>query len=217
MYAVLDMLPAPEGGSILDLGTGNGNLAFPLAAQYPHVQVTGLDIAENAIAHADASAREQGLSNLHFSAYDGLHFPFGEDAFDLVVTRYALHHFPQLDDTLAALHALLRPGGRILVADPMAHPADSRFLIDDLMAVKADGHVHFYTNEELVAAFARHSFGIDRQIITHMRYPFPRREAYNVLYAQATETERALYQLHERGGVVWVGQIDVGNTLFIRK
>lgn len=214
---LLGMLDVQQNSSILDLGTGNGYLAFPLAVQYPTAQVVGLDIASEAMSRANASAQEQGLANVRFVAYDGLHFPFAPASFDLIVTRYALHHFPQPDETLAALHSLLKPGGHILVADPMAHVKDERRLIDDLMAVKGDGHVRFYNQTELEALFLRHGFGVKKQIISHMRYPFPRKEAYSALFAQAAEAERQIYQLSERDGVVWVGQIEVGNTLFVSR
>ncbi|MBQ8555974.1 MAG: methyltransferase domain-containing protein [Clostridia bacterium] len=214
---LLGMLNVQENSSILDLGTGNGYLAFPLAAQHPSVQVCGLDIAPEAIARANVTAQEQGLVNARFLAYDGLHFPFAPASFDLIVTRYALHHFPQPDAMLSALHSLLKPGGHILVADPMAHGNDDRRLIDSLMTIKGDGHICFYKQAELAELFHRHHFAVEKQIISHMRYPFPRNDAYNTLFAQTSETERQMYQLSDRDGIVWVGQIEVGNTLFVRQ
>lgn len=209
--------PLPNGASVLDLGTGNGYLAFPIAQLYPSATVTGLDIADTAISRNREMTASKGLRNLHFDAYDGLHFPYGGNAFDLVVTRHALHHFPLLDATLNALHAMLKPGGRVLVADPMGHSADQERFIDQLMAVKGDGHVRFYQKDELESIFSRHNFSIKKQIITTMRFPFPAKPAYLDLYVQSSDTVRQLYQLHEQDGVIRVGQIEVGNTLFIKQ
>lgn len=209
--------PLPARARVLDLGTGNGYLAVPIARLHPDAAVYGLDIAAAAIERCRAAAAEQGLPNLHFDTYDGLHFPYAPATFDLVVTRHALHHFPRLDDTLDALHALVEPGGRVLVADPMGHAEDSERFIDNLMDVKGDGHVRFYHRDELESAFARHGFTLDRQLITTMRFPFPPKPAYNALYEQASDRVKQLYQLHARDGIIRVGQIDVGNTLFIRQ
>lgn len=215
---LLEMIdPLPADASVLDLGTGNGYLAFPIAQLYPSAHVTGLDIADTAISRNRELAAAKSLHHLHFDAYDGLHFPYDHSTFDLVVTRHALHHFPLLDDTLDALHALLKPGGMVLIADPMGHAADKTRFIDQLMAVKGDGHVRFYQKAELEAIFSRHGFAVGKQIITTMRFPFPPKRAYLDLYDHASADVRALYQLHERDGVIHVGQIEVGNTLFVKQ
>lgn len=208
--------PLPDGASVLDLGTGNGYLAFSIAQLYPNATVCGLDIADTAISRNREMAASKSLRNLRFDTYDGLHFPYGSNTFDLVVTRHALHHFPLLDDTLDVLHAILKPGGRTLVADPMGHSTDQERLIDQLMAVKGDGHVRFYQKDELEKIFSRHGFSIRKQIITTMRFPFPPKPAYAELYSQAPVDIRELYQLHERDGIIRVGQIAVGNTEFIK-
>lgn len=215
LMGMIDALP--DDASILDLGTGNGYLAFPIAQLYPNTHVTGLDIADTAISRNQELAAAKGLRHLHFDTYDGLRFPYASNTFDLVVTRHALHHFPLLDDTLDALYTLLKPGGRVLVADPMGHAADQNRFIDQLMAVKADGHVRFYRKAELEDIFSRHGFFVGKQIITTMSFPFPPKPAYAVLFSQTSPDIRALYQLHERDGVIRVGQIEVGNTLFIKQ
>lgn len=215
---LMDMIaPLLDHASVLDLGTGNGYLAFPIAELSSNTRVFGLDIAENAIIRNRSAAEANGLTNLQFDCYDGLHFPYQPNSFDLIVTRHALHHFPLLDDTLDALHLLLKPGGRILVADPMGHSCDHEHYIDKLMSVKGDGHVCFYHQDELEHIFSRHGFAIEQQIVTTMRFPFPPKPTYTVLYSQAPDSVRESYHLQEKDGVIRVGQIEIGNTLFIKQ
>lgn len=211
---LLDMAGVQRGESVLDIGTGTGYLAFPIAQMQPQAQVYGIDIAETVIRHNAESAARQGVSNLHFSAFNGVEHPFPPETFDLVVTRHALHHFPQMERTAQAMAALLKPGGRLLIADPLHHPEDTSGVIDRLMAVKGDGHVRFYDVEELQALFS--PLTLQRQVITSMRFPFPPKEDYAAILSTLSDAEKAWYGLTQQDGVVRVGSIRVGNLLFIK-
>ena len=91
---ILKALPIKAGMKVLDLGTGTGYLAFPIAQNYPNTEVTGLDIVENALNENRKRAENDKLSNLQFVSYNGIVFSFEDEQFDIVITRYALHHFP---------------------------------------------------------------------------------------------------------------------------
>src|SRR5262245_2033719 len=54
--ALLDVLPLPVPGSILDVGCGTGSLALAAAQRWPDRPVRGVDIAEPYIAFARARA-----------------------------------------------------------------------------------------------------------------------------------------------------------------
>lgn len=56
---------------ILDLGTGTGYLAFPIAEKFQEVEVIGLDIVEQELKKNRTKAESWGLQNLQFVNYDG--------------------------------------------------------------------------------------------------------------------------------------------------
>lgn len=211
---LLKMAGLRSGETALDIGTGAGYLAFPLAKMQPQAQVHGIDIATTVIRRNADSAAQQGLTNLHFATFDGLHYPFQGESFDLIVTRHALHHFPQIGQTANAIAALLKPGGRLLIADPLHHPEDRNGVIDHFMAVKADGHMRFYDVDELEGLFA--PLKLTRAEITAMHFPFPPKPEYTALLNALSDTEKGWYSLAERDGVVCVGNIRVGNLLFTK-
>lgn len=203
--------------NILDIGTGTGYLAFPLAEVFPQARVVGIDITETVLAQNAEQARERGLKNLCFQVFDGLQYPFPEKSFDLIVSRYAFHHFPDVEGAVRQMNKLLTKGGRVLISDPMRNALDNKRIIDDFMSVKKDGHIQFYSQKELEALFEANGFGKETQVITKMKFPFARREEYLRVFESTTQKDKALYDIILEDGVVWVKHIEVGNTMFVKQ
>jgi SAM-dependent methyltransferase/DNA-binding HxlR family transcriptional regulator len=118
--ALLDML-VDEGpiGRLLDIGTGTGRILELLA---PHSeQSVGLDLDHGMLQLARAALGEAQLSRAAVRHGDLHRPPFEAGSFDVAVMHHVLH---LLDDPGAAIGdaaRLLRPGGRLLVADFAAH------------------------------------------------------------------------------------------------
>lgn len=49
--------------------------------------------------------------------------------------------------------------------------------------------------------------------ITAMSFPFPKKQEYLDLFETLREDEKAMYEMTERDGVIWVGHIEVANLL----
>ena len=123
---LLDLVSGGEYKKILDIGTGTGYLAFPLAVRFPAARVYGIDIAEVIVEKNNAIVREKGISNLSFQAFDGLSYPFADESVDLIVTRYAFHHFPNAANAVEQMKRILVKGGKVLVSDPMRDERDRK-------------------------------------------------------------------------------------------
>lgn len=201
---------------ILDIGTGTGYLAFPLAERFPEASVCGIDIAETIVMKNNAIVKEKGITNLKFEVFDGLKYPFPDESFDLIVTRYAFHHFPNAADAIRQMNRILIKGGRVLVSDPLRNEKDENRVIDMFMRVKKDGHIQFYSSNELDDLFNGNGFRKESQVITDMKFPFARQEEYVQLYHKITDMEKLLYNMTNDNGVIWVKNIDVGNVVFVK-
>ncbi|WP_328356508.1 methyltransferase domain-containing protein [Mycobacterium sp. NBC_00419] len=95
---------------VLDIGCGDGFLTREIAAAAPTGFVVGIDASPRMVATAHR-VHPTGSSWPRFVRADARRLPFGR-CFDLAVSFNALHWVPQLDEALAGIAAVLRPGGR---------------------------------------------------------------------------------------------------------
>lgn len=118
--ALLDMLTSEEPiGRLLDIGTGSGRILELLA---PHSeQSVGLDVDHEMLALARASLGEAQLARVTVRHGDLHRPPFEAGSFDVAVMHHVLHLLDSPDGAIADAARLLRPGGRLLVADFAPH------------------------------------------------------------------------------------------------
>jgi 2-polyprenyl-3-methyl-5-hydroxy-6-metoxy-1,4-benzoquinol methylase len=111
---VLQLLDLRGGMSLCELGCGSGWMTR-FAARHG-LQAEGYDISPDMIGIARELAAEEGL-DVHFEAADMEQLDPGR-RFDTCLIYDALHHSPRADLVLATAHRALKPGGRLLLAEP---------------------------------------------------------------------------------------------------
>ena len=98
------------GKRVLDVGCGGGILAEALATE--GATVTGIDPSEKSLAEAREHAQRSGLAIAYrLATADELASGNFTDPFDLVFAVDVLEHVNDLDGTIAAIGAVLAPGG----------------------------------------------------------------------------------------------------------
>ncbi len=110
--------PLAPGERVLDVGCGAGTDSL-VAAQMvaPDGFVTGIDMTEEMLAKARASAREVGAENAEFVAGEAEDLPFDEGRFDVVISNGVIDLVPDKDAVFSEILRVLRPGGRVQIAD----------------------------------------------------------------------------------------------------
>lgn len=104
---------------LLDMGSGTGFLALGFSER-GH-RVTGVDLSPEMVEFAKNQAKERGLS-VEFLRGDALEPPLFSRRFDGVTCRNLLWTLPDPLKGLKAWKRLLKPGGRVVIADGMWEP-----------------------------------------------------------------------------------------------
>jgi ubiquinone/menaquinone biosynthesis C-methylase UbiE len=145
MVEQLDLHPHFE---VLDVAAGTGHLARAIA---PHVQrVVGLDLTPEMLAQGQREAERQGLTNVMFEPGEAEHLGYANEAFDLVVTRFSLHHFVDARGPLQEMTRVCRRGGSVAVIDIISPDDPSVALTyNHLERLRDPSHVRALTADEL--------------------------------------------------------------------
>jgi 2-polyprenyl-3-methyl-5-hydroxy-6-metoxy-1,4-benzoquinol methylase len=110
----IDSLSLAPGNKVLDVATGTGNLAIPLARK--GAIVTGIDIAPNLLAQARERAVSENL-NIAFDEGDAEKLPYPEAAFDAVVTMFGAMFAPRPEVVASELARVVKPSGLLAMAN----------------------------------------------------------------------------------------------------
>ncbi len=125
-----------SGGRILDVGCGDGGLVRFLTRE--GARAVGLECSEVQLRQAEAAVRVGGETYV-FGRGEAL--PFEDRSFDAVVYSNSLHHVApdRMDRALDEAGRVLRPGGLLYVAEPLAKgPLFELMLpVEDETAVRA--------------------------------------------------------------------------------
>ena len=214
---ILGFIDVKKGMRILDLGTGSGYLSFPIAKNNPCCDVIGLDIVNSALEANRTRAVTEGIKNLSFVSYDGIDFPFDANTFDLVVTRYALHHFPDIEHSIGEVSRVLKSGGMLFISDPCPNECDTERFVDDYMRLKKDGHIKFYTKDEWTAICRRQGLMVVDSFNSSIRFPKKKDTAYGFeeVLKKHDQTVIDSYNLVETDTELYLTE-QVNNILFKR-
>ena len=110
--------PVTAGETVLDLGCGAGTDLL-IAAQMtgPSGRAIGVDMTASMLERASASARAMGLTNveLHESLIESL--PVEDESVDVLISNGVIDLVPDKDAVFAEIDRVLRPGGRLQLAD----------------------------------------------------------------------------------------------------
>jgi SAM-dependent methyltransferase len=106
------------GEVVLDVGSGAGTDSL-VAAQMvgSEGRVTGIDMTPEMLAKAKAAAVEMKATNVEFVAGEAEKLPFEDESFDVVISNGVIDLTPDKDAVFSEIHRVLRPGGRIQIAD----------------------------------------------------------------------------------------------------
>ncbi len=114
LYAAVAGAAALDGKDVLEVGCGRGGGAAFVFERLGPRSMTGLDLAGHVIKRCRA---RYALPGLEFVAGDAERLPFSDGAFDAVLSVESTHCYPDPLRFLREALRVLRPAGRLLLAD----------------------------------------------------------------------------------------------------
>lgn len=200
-------------GRILEIGCGTGLLTRDIQQRWPAAELFVTDLSPQMLARTATGAFVGGT----FLAMDGEAPPFEGEWFDLILSSLAFQWFDDLEEAIARLVKLLRPGGS-LIFSTMGKDSFGRWRtaheacgvipgvpdypsLDDLGSMLApyEDAFAFDENYPLACSGARgliaHLKGIGAVVSSEGRKPLSPRELRQVMAAFDAEGGDDIYQL----------------------
>jgi SAM-dependent methyltransferase len=117
---IVEAAEAGPDDCVLDVACGGGIVVCAFA---PHVRhATGIDMTRAMLERARHLASENGIANVTWHEGDVAQLPYPNGTFTIVVTRFAMHHFPDPAAVFREMVRVCAPGGRVVVVDTYASP-----------------------------------------------------------------------------------------------
>lgn len=141
--------------SILDVGCGTGKMLELLVKKYADVQACGIDLSEKMV----STAADILGSNGQLVVGDAGEIPWPDNSFDLLLCNASFHHYPKPLKSLAEAKRVLKPRGRLIIADPW-WPKNKRMIINKYLKspLNLGGDIRIYSEQEMYQLLSESGF-----------------------------------------------------------
>jgi arsenite methyltransferase len=107
-----------SGDTVLDIGSGSGtDLIIAALAVGPRGRAIGLDMTPAMRRRAAANARGLGLEHVELVDGNAEVIPLPDESVDVVTSNGVINLVPDKPAAVREIHRVLRPGGRVQIAD----------------------------------------------------------------------------------------------------
>ena len=104
--------------AILDIATGTGDLAIAMYDKLHPDYVIGADLSEGMLEVGRRKAHDAGLAaHISFERQDCMALPYPDNSFDAVTAAFGVRNFEHIEQGLAEMFRVLRPGGHLMVLE----------------------------------------------------------------------------------------------------
>ena len=127
------------GDRLLDVAGGTGQLGRHLGRSAQLCVVA--DITPAMLEQGAQAVRMEGRHDVVFVQADAMALPFPDAQFEVVVSRFALHHLTDIGVVLREMHRVCAPGGSVTVIDMVTETGSTGERMDELERMRDASHV----------------------------------------------------------------------------
>lgn len=131
--------------TILDIASGEGYGSNILAQRAKYVY--GVDISEEAVAHAKSKYKSNNLQYLHGSATN---IPIANETIDMVVSFETIEHHDKHEEMMREIKRVLKPNGILIISSP------NKKEYTDVPKYENHFHVKELYTDEFMSLISRH-------------------------------------------------------------
>ena len=185
LAAIVRAVRPQPGARVLDVATGPGYVAAAFAEA--GCDVVGIDLTPAPLALAEKMRAARGLTGLRFQQDDAEHLPFEENTFDIIVSRYALHHCEDPRRIIAEQARVCRVQGVVAIQDLIVSEFPARGAYQNRFEqIRDTSHTRALSLSELMTLFTACGLEVEKVTTHHLAMPL---EAW--LENAHTDTTRA--------------------------
>lgn len=150
-----------DGGRVIELGCGTGKMLARLNQQFPHLELTGIDISPDMLAIARRKLLPPAVLIEDDVETDILNV---RPPYDAALSLNVLHHLNDPEEHLLTLNSLVRPGGTVFLCDYAVDTRRLRFM-EAAWTLLHPAHHRAYSQEKLKEMVAAAGFRIVEQTV----------------------------------------------------
>jgi ubiquinone/menaquinone biosynthesis C-methylase UbiE len=139
-------LPLSQGGTLLDVGAGEGRYLPIWRSLFPKADITAVEVSP--IASERSAARYPFARHVVASAEE---LPFADGSFDAVISIEVIEHVPDGRRMIAECYRVLRPGGWCIISTPCGNRGSLdwwRAKLSGELRPSLDDGIHFGTHDD---------------------------------------------------------------------
>ena len=171
-----EMLALQGDELILDLATGTGRVARPVAKRLKGGRVVGVD---QALAMLDVGHQhEDPIPAYYQSAGEAGVLPFKSNTFDRAFVSFSLHHFGNAEGVVKEVLRVLNNGGRFVVLDPVVEEAK------DSVDIALEAKINQVFRRTHGDDFRFHTASSIQRLLTKAGYRIPRTNVMSYSFNQ---------------------------------